>query len=531
MFQNKHFSLQYFWHVQSGALKYAFSFWSSELKSWIKGKGRERFIAIESRVTLACGFKMVSRLCSLAFLYAPCFLLDLKPGLKPSTKFITINQISTILCMLFAISLVNYFYMPMFNSVVSNSDPESTKLLSFFTRVTLLGYGLFGLSSLVYFVYKRDFVYDFVLHQCANITVAADFQRYRAASLFLEISTLTILSEPVFLLFTAMEVFKQPEFQPARTTTEFFLIKQTVIWASFILTCSTSCLQNVIPICTQFLISMFETHARELMDKHQTRIKSNKTHTNDRSALVDLLSVKSLKFLDEISCSSICRDWPEVPTHILMEAPESTDETEDFTVICWKNLEEHSLTVGSRIFLYKNLIKSLIELKELIRMWESVFGIFHLSCVCLTGFLVAQWVVIVGQARIHEASIPNTPIFYRTLMSLLFFTISNILVFTKCDLLPQRMFKIRQKLLKLNLDLVHTDTEQPLGYGLRASATQQEVKLVWSLFDQADRVIKGLNFRFTGKTFYSKRCLITIFSREASLILLYMQVVDIYSTT
>lgn len=549
--QRKLFSPRYVLRAFREAIYYSGRFWYLALLSLVRMRGAKTLTGDTSHVTLACGFKMISRFCLLAFLYVPSFLLDLRLGLKPTRKFILVNQSAVVVAMLLGIFMAQHIYTPILNGVISHggSISASTKLIRFLSTVTILAYVTFGLYSLLYLISRRDFVYNFVLHQCSNISLPADYQNSQAAYLFLGISILSVLAEPVFLFSTILEVFKQPKFLPHLSEAEFTVVRQVALWTTLILAYQLSAIQNINPVCTQFLMSMCEAYAHELIDKQMARIK-NKQATSaceamayDRAELADLLSEDSFKLLAEYSCTSICRDWPEIPSLMTTKEKEESSKQQHKQQHqqqqeinnrfrwshCLDEEDNHSLVVGSRIFLYKNLTKSLVELRELIRLWEGQFGSFHFLCVSITGLLVAQWIVI-GRAELRMSAEQNMPLVYRTIFSLINFTVSNYLVFHKSDLLRQRMDKIRQKLFKLNLDLIEPGDGMSADRRIRTSATRHEVELMWSLFDQADRVTREVNFRFSGKTLYSKRCLITIFTREASLILLYMQVVDIYST-
>lgn len=538
VFQQKKLTFRFFLRTYYEGTKLVLRFWFLSLRRMIfrKEDKIKEYTNDASQVTLVCGFRIISRLSCVALLFVPGFILDLRLGLQPSRRFIISSYSLIFGAILVGIFISISVYIPILDGAMTDSTPESTKLIKLLSRITILAYTTLGVLCTFYLVWKRDFLYNFVVHQCANMSLPADYQKYQAAQIYIRIVVLSLLSEPIFLLSTFLEVFKQPKFLPTWSSGEFSIVRQMTLLTSCLLTLGVSVQETLIPICTQFLVSMSEAYTRELVDKQFSRIKVKQATIRDGSAqydynrpgLNDLLSAESQNLLDEISCTTLCHDWPQIQNDYYLDETEVRSESIGNQNGDNKDIAGHSSCLGSRIFLYKNLTKSLIELKQLIRSWENVFGIFHFMCVCVNGFMVAQWIVL-GRAELRSLQKGqidhNAPLFYRTIFSLLTFTLSNVIAFRKCDSLPQRMEKLRQKLFKLNLDLVEFGER-----GTRTLATQQEIELVWSLFDQTDRVIKDVNFRFSGKTFYSKRCLITIFSREASLILLYMQVIDIYST-
>ena len=257
--------------------------------------------------------------------------------------------------------------------------------------------------------------------------------------------------------------------------------------------------------------------------------------------------------------------------------------------------QSHVVTTGSLLFLYKNLIKTLSELKGVIQMYESRFGSIHFLMICSTGLTVAQWVVAgLTQARLMQESrqqelpidptnsermnntIPRANIrellpfdylssfAFRVGVGVLTFVLQNISVFLRNDELPSRMVKIRSQLFKLNVDLACSSLEQqasrpsprgdkeltmsrgPTNFRKTRQAKSNDhhgrqqldmdsegdwlgLDQIWSLYDQVERMSIQANFRLTSNTYYSRNCLLTIFGREISLILFYIQIIDIYS--
>lgn len=229
---------------------------------------------------------------------------------------------------------------------------------------------------------------------------------------------------------------------------------------------------------------------------------------------------------------------------------------------------------GSLLLLYKNLVKCLSELRQLREMYEARFGMLHVALICLNGFHTAQWVMMgVVQSRLIEAKLARdghadevlfsidgmhvTPFTFRVGVGVIAFFISNTHLMMACHRLADRICKIKSQLFKMNIELVmwslsNGQTKEhhrhlPLRYkqqGPLDCASSSEkcrrkldqdncnlLNLIWAMYDQVVRIGDEANFRLAPRTFYNKKCLLTIFGREISFILLYIQIIDIFSTT
>lgn len=226
-----------------------------------------------------------------------------------------------------------------------------------------------------------------------------------------------------------------------------------------------------------------------------------------------------------------------------------------------------ALAASGLLFTYKNLIKLLSELKSLIRSYESKFGGFHLAQIYLSGFVTAQWIVSgLAEARStradylrHHNTEPNwtaytTLLVVRAVISLALFVISNIVIFLRSDQLPQQMMKLRSKLFKINLELAREamavqraewsqqgDQRRSSNFMIASGETVKsqntvsvecpELDQAWSLYDQVARMSHRVNFKLGNNLYYNKNCLLKLIGREISLILLYVQLIDIYSNS
>lgn len=223
--------------------------------------------------------------------------------------------------------------------------------------------------------------------------------------------------------------------------------------------------------------------------------------------------------------------------------------------------------VGSElIFSYRSLVKLLSETKRLIRSYERRFGWFHLLQIYLMGFLCAHWIVSglaemrvwlgdhikVSETRESVWTSNSLLIVSRACISISLYIITNVITFVRADRLPQQLAKMRSQLFKINLELVlvaiedtqrkeldRPDRIDKRKYSIFDTVIDSEAQSravdwpeldqVWSLYDQIVRMTHRVNFRLGNNLHYNKNTLFKLIGREISLILLYVQLIHIYS--
>lgn len=503
-------------------------------------------ISDDQPVSLVYGFVKFSRLCAATLLWIPSFIFDIRLGLYSSRWFVFASYLTSIVSTLIGCVVANLFFSLLFRSIL----PEIANQVSFFVtttaRIVMNLYAIYSCATLAHIVYYRKFLNDFILYKCSNIRVGKNDQTKTLIPIFFSSWICGILAEPLFIFLTMKAEFIQPNVLPAISGDLFWLIKWIATPIIVIGAATLSILQSIVPMMTSFLICMIEKYIDRRAGKLMSRLYEfeAKQRSNLKNIhLTDLMDDNLNRILSEHSIDTLCDDWPEID-----EESDSMEELNDNSIGFYDHnhgqyqnfipkKDYHlfkSLAFGSRIFLFRNLIKNLIELKDIIAEYSQLYGILHLLFVCLGGLLVAQWTVLgMIQSGIllkivdknEQINFVN-PIYTRTACSAIVFLTTNTITFIRCNRLPSRLQKLRSQLFRVNLDLLGLCGEDQDN----SKSTYQELQLAWSLYDQLCVTSYEVNFKLTGTTNYSKHCLLLIFGREISLILLYLQLIDIYST-
>lgn len=543
------------------------------------------------RTTIIYGLHILSRLLATTLLWIPSFIIDIRLGLYPSKQFATFNYILCIGGFIFGMILTQIATETTIRQILPGLIKSVYTLISFMVMTCEFSYIFFGMFCLAYITYERKFFQEFVLYHGAMITTPRSFQREQAAKVFLTSVLFAEFSEPLFILMALYQDIDSntlwPQLGPNRSgqiLLKTFLIALVTIGASLV-----SLLSVFIPMITRFLVIATTKHIEDVFKKqlarsHRAEIKS-RIHDDGLKSLLDKYT---LEVINDYSCDTLTMNWPEITNNNNRDEKKqynlnlSSVNEMNMTIIntpgtLLRRGNETSLSAsnrgsnaGSLLFVYKNLVKSFSEIRGMIETYEKKFGAFHMVLTCIKGLIVCQWVVAgLTQARLNTNSksgqihISNdivigykfTSFAFRTGIGVVMFIISNVFELLCYDCLPNRMFKMRSQLFKTNVDLACACLEnQQEGLYLEAiSATRQhqrqcqshlnrqdlvqpapdtnwsEIDQVWSLYDQIERMSARANFKFASNTYYNKNVLLTIFGREMSLLLLYVQVIDLYS--
>lgn len=164
--------------------------------------------------------------------------------------------------------------------------------------------------------------------------------------------------------------------------------------------------------------------------------------------------------------------------------------------------------------------------------------------VCLNSLLVTQWVIcvlVLSKSKFLENAehdnqdyllrLLGDQTIWRIFFPLIALALDTIIMFRSFDLFPSRIRKIESKMFKINLDLIYFVQAQSNENNLDQTIylVQRKLEESWLLYDHVCRIAKQANFKFMTDTYYSKKCLLLIFSNTISFLLLYMQVLDVFT--
>lgn len=546
----KHFNIkQYTKTIQDGFRIIATSLGLSEAKTEQRKKFTQHDIpekCDDCAKPLLYGYSILAKLFSTIILWVPSFILDVKVGLHPSKKFAMCSYIVGIIGSIAGIIIANILFAPMMEQVLPGLIQRVASLLVGIAVISEMVYVLFAFISLVYITYHRVVIHQFIVNRVSNIFVPERFQHETAVRIFISALVCGALAEPLFALLSIKENF-HPTLLSSLSKFQNTAIRLGVMFATLVCANCLNSLSNVVPIITCWMSCATAEYVRLSVQKQVSRLIGSKLgaklnqHAHYDDSLIEEFAIKTLDL-----------DWPDEirPQQVKKQRSreESVEQAPAVISHHWRQRARgQSLKFGDRLFLYKNLIKIFSDLRGMIEAYESIFGRFHCLAICLNGLLLAQWIVAgivqyrLGKSNInankdddHDTSAaasdsPLTPHIVQTFISVLVFATSNIITFVRCDRLPCQINKVRSQLITINLDLVGIYHHQHDSPSSETHLCWPEVELVWALYDQVDRLAEQVNFKLIGNTYYSKRCLLLIFTRETSLILLYIQLIDIYN--
>lgn len=478
-------------------------------------------------ITLVYGFIKLSRICAACLLWIPSFILDIRLGLYPSKSFIFSSYSVAVTASIIGCALANTLFASTFRLMLPGILKQVSNFLTTVAQITMYFNIVYSCMILAHITYHRKYLNDFILFKCSNISLPGEHQTRTLAFIFFSTWICCSLSEPLFVVLTMHDEFVQPYFLPNIPQNVFWIIKWTFMISIGIATTVMNIIQHIIPMMTSFLICMVEKYIDTLVTKLTKRLyefEAKKRTDIENVGLTALMDDCSYGMIADHSVETLCCDWPDFDES-------KFNEEKNYDIPRQDDKMFNSLATGSRIFLFRNLIKSLSELKDVAIEYSHVFGIVHFITVCFSGLLVTQWIVIVIVKTMKNVD-PNAKIDYkgtiyvRTVCYTIVFLTANTITFTRCDRLRSRLQKLRSQMFKVNLDLVDLFG----GDQVFNNSAWQETQMAWTLYDQFCVTSRGVEFKLVGTTRYSKHCLMLIFGRLLSIVLFYLQIVDIYST-
>lgn len=513
-----------------------------------------------SNRTLAFGFGILSKLLALNCVWAPAFILDVQLGLHPSHRFVLVAYLSTFGFWLLGLVSVNELFSKLISFTLDSSIRRFESTMEALIVSVQVIYLTFGLANFAYIVHRRTFLHEFIVNECSTIFIPSAYQTKLVVKIFLLSAIGAILSEPTFIFLTMAEHGNQPKFLPNLAPKQFRIVKYCVVIFYVMLTNGLSLLSQIVPMFVCYLSCCLSKH----LDINLTKeIQRSHMISQTRQSLPDRLDSmhfdksyddREHKIVGGFWLDDLGQDWPDDTAASYKHNQQKhflnlNTNLESKVVMNCQRLYDSSgrrlssrLTYGGQMFLLKNMARILCDYESIIKTFESKFRFVHLLQIIFSSIFIVQWLAVyciqarlVTQQRSHENGGENarpllTPLDFRTYFILIIFIIINTILFNRSQCLPDRMCKLRTQLFKINLNLLA---------GLDANCKSQwdescaiaQLESVWSLYDHVDRISRRINFKLTGSLQYGKVCLLYIFNRLVSLILVYIQVVDIYSNS
>lgn len=494
--------------------------------------------AIERTTSISHGFELFSTLLRATCLFqaAPIFSFE-SIRWNLNQNFVHFSYVFSIIIGAVSILISRYVFSETYNTTRQNVVKKAADLINGVAFGSELSYILIGPISMMYLLYQRRFLQEFIVYQCSSIRLPKTIQHGAILDIFSSILVSSILAEPLYtLLIFSNERFVRTKVLANSSALEFYSIKlilQFCLWLTATILCFSA---QIVPMMTCFMSCVLEKHLELDLKRYVHRFVGGDYDDSQglwNSQLANILGENCNVTLSDYSPETLCCDWPS-----LEEAEDACQKAASNRL---KDKRKNDGLISTRrrhsLLMLKNLIINLIELRSLIKTYERAFGYFHMVHICSSGLLVADWIVVaLVRVRMFLATskvdgndfktilISNPPVWQTSLRIATFF-LSNVITFNKFNQLPDRITMLRNHLFKINLKLSHVD-----GSECYKSNWQSEIEKSWFLYDEIVRISDKINFRLAGNTYYGKKNLILIFSREISLILLYLQILDIYTT-
>jgi hypothetical protein len=541
--------------------------------------------------SLRYGFEVLACLCSAAFLVVPGHLIDMRLGSIPDKRFVIFIYVCVIISMItggIAISNLASFISPL---------PLESAQIKFVFNLTMylseLGYHVISLVSCAFLVYKRQFIHRFIIHECSIISLPAKYQRRQIICLFACFYLLTIISEPLFVTLTLASEINQSTLPQIDARLLPFL-KWPVILISGFGMLTNAAVGIFIPLVTTYLSVSIAAHLRIVLYKQVARWKGALTSASQQQLATDRLGQQAeldqetRQIVHDYSCDTLTSDWPQlVESGSTLSSAlalnhhhhhhkqhqrhhQLDDQNDNHELLSAKlrsrlgNARRSSTKADGMLFLYKNLLKSMSELKSLISSYERQFSGFHLVFLSVDCFNVTQWIT----CSLYESEVQNaltsgtvvmTSFNVRVLVRVVTFVVSNFYLFLVCNRLTQQLAKLYCQLFRINVDLVRADmghmpsapemdgrcgsaatmgaSRTPPSAGMLVDQKSSEELLelsyeleqIWLLFDQTDRMRRYSRFKLTNSIYYDKRCLLLVIGQMISFVMLFIQLVELYT--
>lgn len=484
---------------------------------------------------LIYGFRAIGRIAAAFGIILAGDVLDVRLGIHLDRKFAIFAYLTCLVSMVVSYFIAAFTLSFTIEQALPIIDSRVATFLRIATKVGELLYPFVSFSSFCWLVYHRRFLSKFLYYDCSYITIPKSIQIKMAAKLFLSSMCVCMLNEPVFVILSIQENIQQPRFFPSFARFQFQMIK---LIATIIITIGTlmvTTIQQVIPNMNSYLSCSIEYFLRSTYHNLLSRSdpcynvlfinQSFETYSRTRPSSSEKMS----NLLKDYALATIYQDWPEVAEECDRSDEsviEKTDRAFQGDYLERSQVKLSSMTSSNELlFIYNNIVKTVIKIKHTIRQYESVFGFSHVVLVCTGGFTLTQWILIcIVQTRVSLSSQKNisygsltTSINVRMVISFVAMTFYNWNLFRRFVLLPDSMRKLKNRLFKKNIDC------------MLSSEDSSQCDMIWSCYDRIDRISGQISFRLIGNANYSRGSLLLLCAQGISFVVLWTQVLDLFT--
>lgn len=497
-------------------------------------------------VPIVYSFENLSKLMDAVSLIGPVLAINIRPGRSLSQKSVRFWYLYCIFVACLAIAMVLWIYPPLFERTRLGLVKKVADFIIGLAYFAAIFYVTYCPLCLAYLYYQRNFLHDFVLYECSSLIHSELFQFENTVSLFAVSYLSCFMDQPLNTILVIYDEFEQTKFLPQMSKAEFQLMKVTFSFVVAILATSLSLVELLVPILTCLLSRSMEKYLSDEFEKQTRRLGGlNESGEDDQLKKAQVGSELS-SILADYKLESFCHDWP--PINSSNESKSGKSGCENMEAGAQSNPSDINLPkelanepnssdhfeMGKRLFLSRNLLKNMEQLRGIGRVYEDVFGRFHIILICINVLLLAEWIII-GLNRIQLANTPNDlysllkdPIVWRITLPVLAFVTNNVIMFHHLNQLPDRVRMIKTSLFKINLDIV--TKQRSCGCKTdQAGEVCRDLEETWQLYDHICRIGEQVNFKLYGRKYYDRSCLLLIFRNTISFVLFYLQVLDVYN--
>lgn len=477
-------------------------------------------------LSIAHGFKILASLSYSVCAWISGFALDVELNSRISRSFFIMSYIVATFSCLFALFAAKFIFSQTLNLMLPLLQWRISNMIILTVQFSEVLYSCLGVVFMMRLVHKSQFLSDFVHYDCSYLIIPKETQEAEVVSTFFQTNILTLFVVPVFAIATLYDDFVQPKFFSSLNTSQFSIFKAVTLILLFI-GAGILNVQHQIPVCmASFLSSSIERYLKSNVliqlfgrGKSSSRALNGASFTSPGDRQID----KHVeRYIEDYGLTTLFDDWPEV-SDVRLCSKERLHSV--------NRKSERSLR-DQLIFVYANLIKRLSQITATIDKFERKFGHLHFVSLLINGIILAQWINLsLIQSRLtlvqtKSTSSPNivlTKLNLRMAVALLSFIASTWIMFMRFNRLPDRMIKIKSQLFKRNIEcwMLHElelELDEVIDYDL-----------IWSYYDRIEHTSKRVGFKFVGQSYYNKNCLLLVFTRGVSCVLLYAQLLDLYA--
>lgn len=446
------------------------------------------------------------------------FIYDTVPELPASSKFAKLTYLSMIVW----ISGGAYGIIVTVTHTLSYLSPYLVNRVDTLAYLTIMvshvAYMFACMMTLFYLIYKRESVHDYFVNRLARVSLPMGLQRNLVMNLFWSTFLFSVFDEPLWICNLASytssryAVFQSDSGRKFRLLFMIFMSCSSITWA---------CMNTIISCLINFLSAIQAVNMRRLI-QHQTRRiwPDGLRMSPHQQAQYDMT------FIDDYRVDTLLLDWSDTCCQGSEQIAATSESKPTYNMM------------RVRLFMLRDIARSLTESRRLIKEFEEIFGGAHILQLTMKQCLVSSILLLVtltSRSSLNSQNDSQTDYVssstigaFATLIVIVFAT-AEIIQFNRLNQLPDQANKLRAKLFKINLDLLGEGATTAVARANSSADDQitRELQLIWSLYDQIDRLCTQVNFRLLGDMYYSKRNIVFLFTQGLSITLLLMQVADI----